>query len=153
MTCGNLWPYLIIRMIMITERRIFTGFQCWTHKAFVKWVPMSAVYFNRYSDVKMGAMASQITGLTIFYSAVYSGADQRKHQTSTSLAFVRGIHRWPVTSPHKWPAMRKIFPFDDVIMVQRWSNGDPRSVAISPEPLLPTWTNIIPCIDKLLHPF
>ena len=46
----------------------------------------------------MGAMASQITRLTIVYSTVYSGADQRKHQTSASLAFVRGIHRWPVKS-------------------------------------------------------
>ena len=48
---------------------------------------------------------------------VYSGADQRKHQSSASLAFVRGIHRWAVNSPHKWPVTRKMFPFDDVIMV------------------------------------
>ena len=41
----------------------------------------------------MGAMASQITSLTIVYSTVYSGADQRKHQSSASLAFVTGIHR------------------------------------------------------------
>ena len=53
----------------------------------------------------MGAMASQITSLTI----VYSGADQRKHQSSASLAFVRGIHRCPVNSPHKWPETRKMF--------------------------------------------
>ena len=64
----------------------------------------------------MGAMASQITSLTIVYSAVYSGKDQRKHQSSASLAFVRGIHRWPVNSPHKWPVTREMFPFDDVIM-------------------------------------
>ena len=64
----------------------------------------------------MGAMASQITSLTIVYSTVDSGTDQRKHQSSVSLAFVRGIHRWPVNSPHKWPVTRKIFPFDDVIM-------------------------------------
>ena len=42
----------------------------------------------------MDEMASQITSLTIVYSAVYSDADQRKHQSSASLAFVRGIHRW-----------------------------------------------------------
>ena len=48
---------------------------------------------NHYSNVKMCAMASQITGLTIVYSTVYSGPDQRKHQTSVSLAFVRRIHR------------------------------------------------------------
>ena len=52
-------------------------------------------------------MASQITG---------SGADQIKHQSSASLAFVRGIHRSPVNSPHKGPVTRKMFPFDDVIM-------------------------------------
>ena len=48
-----------------------------------------------YNDIIMGAMASQITSLTIVYSTVYSGADQRKHQSSASLAFARGIHRSP----------------------------------------------------------
>ena len=71
---------------------------------------------NHYNGVIMGAKASQITSLTIVYSIVYSDADQRKHQSSASLAFVRGIHRWPVNSPHKWPVTRKMFPFDDVIM-------------------------------------
>ena len=60
-----------------------------------------------YCDVIMGANASQITCLTIVYSTVYSGADQRKHQSSASLAYVRGIHRRPVNSPHKWPVTRK----------------------------------------------
>ena len=69
-----------------------------------------------YIDVIMGAMASRITSLTIVYSTVYSGADQRKHQSSASLAFVRGIHRGPVNSPHKWPVTRKMFPFDDATM-------------------------------------
>ena len=69
-----------------------------------------------YNGVIMGAMASQITSLTIVYSTVYSGADQRKHQSSASLAFVWGIHRWPMNSPHKSPATQKMFPFDDVIM-------------------------------------
>ena len=64
----------------------------------------------------MSAMASQITSLTIVYSTVYSGTHQRKHQSFTSLAFVRGIHRWPGNSPHKGPITRKMFPFDDVIM-------------------------------------
>ena len=64
----------------------------------------------------MGAIASQITSLTIVYSTVYSDADQRKHQSSASLAFVWGINREPVNSPHKWPVTRKMFPFDDVIM-------------------------------------
>ena len=55
----------------------------------------------------MTEMASQITSLlTIVYSTVYSGADQRKHQNPASMVFVRGIHRWPV----------QMFPIDDVIM-------------------------------------
>ena len=57
----------------------------------------------------------QITSLAIAYSAVYSGADQRKHQSSASLAFVPAIHRSPVNSPHKGPVTRKMFRFDDVI--------------------------------------
>ena len=64
----------------------------------------------------MRAMVSLITSPTIVYSTVYSGADQRKHQSSASLAFVRRIHRWPVNSPHKWPVTRKLFPFDEVIV-------------------------------------
>ena len=56
------------------------------------------------------------------YSTVYSGVDQRKHQSSASLAFVQGIHRGPANSPHKWPVTRKMFPFDDVIM--RWWHVD-----------------------------
>ena len=64
----------------------------------------------------MGTVAFQITSLTIVYSRVYSDADQRKHQSSASLAFVWGIHRRPVNSPHKWPVTRKMFPFDDVII-------------------------------------
>ena len=59
---------------------------------------------QHYSDVIMGTMASQIPSLTIVYSTVYSGADQRKHQSPASLAFVWGI------------VTRKMFPFDDVIM-------------------------------------
>ena len=78
---------------------------------------------SHYNDVIMSAMASQNTTLTILYSIVYSGADQRKHQSSASLAFVRGIHRWPVNTPHKGPVTRKMFPFDDVIMVLVYSPG------------------------------
>ena len=61
------------------------------------------------NDVIMSAIASQITSLTIVYSTVYSGTDQRKHQSSASLAIVRGIHRWPMNSPHIGPVTRKIF--------------------------------------------
>ena len=69
-----------------------------------------------YTDVTMSPMASQITSLGNVYSTVYSGSDQRKHQSYPSLAFVRRIHRGPVNSPQKWPVTRKMFSFDDVIM-------------------------------------
>ena len=69
----------------------------------------------------MGPITSQITSLTIVYLIVYSDADQRKHQSSASLAFVRGIHRGQVNSSHKWPVTRKMFPFDDVIMIKEVS--------------------------------
>ena len=75
-----------------------------------------ATVLQHYDDVIMGAMTSQITSLTIVYSTVYSDTDQRKHQSPASLAFVRGIHRGPVNSPHKWPVTRNCFSFDDVIM-------------------------------------
>ena len=52
---------------------------------------ISAKY--HYDDVTMTTIASQITSLTVVCSIVYSGVDQRKHQSSASLAFVRGIHR------------------------------------------------------------
>ena len=71
---------------------------------------------THYDDVIMSAIASQITSLMIVYSIVYSDADQGNHQSSASLAFVWGIHRGPVNSPHEWPVTRKMFPFDDVIM-------------------------------------
>ena len=78
------------------------------------------IYFfarvSHYGDVIMSAMTSEIASLTIVYSIFYSGADQRKFQSSASLAFVWEIHRWPVNSPYKGPVTRKMFPFDDVIM-------------------------------------
>ena len=77
------------------------------------------------TDVIMSVIAFLITRVAIVYSIVCSGVDQRKHQSSASLAFVRGIHRWPVNSPHKGPVTRKMFPCDDVIMIQTevWSMG------------------------------
>ena len=65
-----------------------------------------------YDDVIMRTLTSQTTSLTIVYSNVSSGADHRKHQSSASLPFVRGIHRSPVNSPHKGPVTWKMFPFD-----------------------------------------
>ena len=74
-----------------------------------------AYFLWNYNDVIIGATTSQITSFTIVYSTVYSGANKRKHQSSASLAFVRGIHRWPMNSPHEWPVTRKMFPFDDIM--------------------------------------
>ena len=79
----------------------------------------------RYCDIIMGAMESKTTSLTIVYSAVDSGADQRKHQSFAPLPFRRGIHRWPMISPHKGPLTRKMYPFDDVIMNQ-WQTSATR---------------------------
>ena len=63
----------------------------------------------------MRTMVAQIIGVSIVYATVCSGAD-KKHRRSASLAFVRGIRRWPANSPHKGPVTRRMFPFDDVIM-------------------------------------
>ena len=85
-----------------------------------------------YNYVIMGTVVSQITSVSIVYLTVSTGTDQRKHQRSASLAFVRGIHRGPVNSPHKWPVTRKMFPFDDVIMltlVSFWISEYPVSPA------------------------
>ena len=77
---------------------------------------VSKKVFRHYGDVMMGAMASQITSLTIVYSTVYSGADQIKHQSSASLTFVSGNP--PVTGgfPSQRASNAEMFPFDDVIM-------------------------------------
>ena len=64
----------------------------------------------------MNTMASQITSLTAVYSTVYADADQIKHQSSASLAFVWEIHRDRWIPPHKGPVTQKMFPFDVVIM-------------------------------------
>ena len=73
----------------------------------------------------MSMIVSQITSLMSVYSTVYSGAVQSKHQSSASQAFVRGIHRWPVNSPHNGPVTRKMLPFDDIMITQtahvRWA--------------------------------
>ena len=90
------------------RRLISTRFSAFPYQLTINW--------KHYCDVIMGLVASQITSLTIVYSTIYSDADQRKHQSSASLAFVRGIHWGPVNYPHKWPVTWKMFPFDDVIM-------------------------------------
>ena len=96
----------------------------------------ACIYVCHYNDVIISTMVSQITSLTIVYSTVYSGIDQRKHQSSASLTFVRGIHWWQVNSPHKGPVTRNMFPFDDVIIAtngakSRADNGYRTSLAVN----------------------
>ena len=83
----------------------------------------TTIWLFQYIDGIMSTVASQITSLTIVYSTVHSGADQRKHQSSASLAFVRGIHQWPVNFPHKGPVTRKMFPFYGVIVYSTPPSG------------------------------
>ena len=64
------------------------------------WGPYSTQHWKHYSDVIITVVASQITGVSVVYSTFCSGADQRKYQSSASLVFVRGIHQWPMNSPH-----------------------------------------------------
>ena len=130
----------------------------------------SVEIWSHYNDIIMSTMASQITSLTIVYSIVYSGADQRKHQSSASLAFVRGIHRWPVDSPHKGPVTRKTFPFDDVIIegvvqggvrlvhfgasFQSFKPGTPFTNML--KSLIPTWISnhlTVAVWDEITYPF
>ena len=123
------------------------------HMTSLKWC---ACY--HYSDVIMISMASQITGVSIVYSNFCSGADQRKRKSSASLAFVRGIHRWPVDSPHKGPVTRKMFPFDDVMMIffislPSWRYHPSASVhTLFPRwRILPEWTSWWPPGFSLDH--
>ena len=91
-----------------------------TLSALCRWQFASLPVMDKhYNDVIMTTIASQITSLTVVYSTVYSDADQRKHQSSASLAFVWGIHRdrWPVNSPHKGPVTRKMFH----LMTSSWT--------------------------------
>ena len=121
-TWANVDPYLCRHMASLGHNELInitfnTAPKTWylitfSNASYLAWYKT----YTHYIDVIMTTMASQITSLTIVYSTVYSGADQSKHQSSASLAFVWGIHRGPVNSPHKWPVTRKMFPFDDVIM-------------------------------------
>ena len=73
---------------------------------FMFWNQCSCQLGRHYSDVIMSSMASQMASLMIVYFTFYAGADQRRHQSPASLAFVRGIQQWHVDSPHKGPVTR-----------------------------------------------
>ena len=101
----------------ITESKYDDGIESVAASLWYLSSPMDAISERQYDDVIMGAIATLITSLMIVYSTVNSDADQIKHQSHASLAFVWGMHRGPVNSPHKWPVTRKMFPFDDVIVI------------------------------------
>ena len=69
----------------------------------------------------MGVIACVMTSVSINCSPVCSGANQRIHQCSASLAFVRRINRWPVDSIHTGPVTQKMFPFDDDVIMRKRS--------------------------------
>ena len=104
--CG-IWELIYYLSVWLTHWGLKKRLQMIFCKIFV-----NQQYQNQWSLQWRHTVTSQITSLTIVYSTVYSGTDQRKHQNSASLAFERGIHRWP----HNGPVMRKMFPFDDVII-------------------------------------
>ena len=129
------------------------------HVASLKDVDLKTNRMMHYDDVIMDTIASQITSLTIVYSIVYSGTDQRKHQSSASLAFVRWIHRGPVNSPHKGPVMLKIFhlmtsswwrnkPWN---IIQIWCHAGKIILCGNQGPLLLPWLNFNPSTVKQLH--
>ena len=107
--------YLQWRSYCVTSRVSFRCL-CSSCPNFYSFPPSIIIEWMHYCEVIMSATASLINGVSIVYLTVSSGADHRKHQSSTSLAFMMGIHRWPVNSPHKGPVTRKMLPFDDVIM-------------------------------------
>ena len=104
-----------------TNRNMYHSLRAWTVPAIYtaqhNMQHISKYMKRHHDDAIMSTMAYQVTGVSIVCSTVYSGADQRKHQSSASLAFVRVIRRWPVNSSYsKGPVTRKMLPFDDVIM-------------------------------------
>ena len=114
---------------------------------------LNGLYYtlHHYSDVIMSAIESQITGLSIDCSVVCPGADQRKHQSSASLALVSRIHRWPVDSPHKGPVIGRTVPLlkpsqspqSDNVILGRWTMRK-----ISPHP----WPHGKPGLIALFGP-
>ena len=116
---------------------------------------------THYRDVIMSAIAFQITGVSIVCSTVCSRADQRKHQSSASLAFVREIQRWPVDSPRKGTVMKKMFHL--MTSAWRWNTCVKTYVSIG---FIKSWKELIQknsfyfdppiiyqCIDQYIHHF
>ena len=99
----------IMRIPILSRRHFYT-------ETVPDHVDSFSAWYHHSGDI-ISAMTTKIIGVSILYSSVCSAADQGKHQSSASLAFVKGIHRWPGNSPHKGKVTPKMFQFDDVIMV------------------------------------
>ena len=115
---GLLFPYnhALINVDPAYGKKSFRNFAAFGNVIYEMLLMLFRPQSVHYSDATMGAMASQIINVSIAYSTFCSCADKRKQQSSASLAFVRGTHRGPVNSPHKWSVTRKMFPFNDVVM-------------------------------------
>ena len=107
-------------MSWIRKRRLIS---C-TYKQLQCWYDYCDTSTNHYIDVIMTTMASQITSITVVYSTVYSDADQRKHQSSASLAFVWGIHRDRWIPRTKGQLRGKYFH----LMTSSWKQGDSHEI-------------------------
>ena len=106
LSCSEFGEYLSVVREQSNFYKLFVDMMA------ILWTTIISMFLN----IIMITTAFQITSVSIVYLTVCSGPGQRKHQSSASLAFVRGIHRGPVNSPHKRPVTRKVVPFDDVIM-------------------------------------
>ena len=99
------------------ERRIWHKYTCIRQNLATSNTSTTSHHHYHCNDVIMSTVTSQITSVSTVYSNVYSGTDQNKHQSSASLAFAWGIYWWSVNCPHKWPVTRKMFPFDDIMLI------------------------------------
>ena len=77
--------------------------------------PHNITMTSQWTRLRLKSPASPV-----FTQSFIRAQMKKKHQSSVSLAFVWGIHRGPVNSPHKWPVTRKMLPFDDVVMKGQW---------------------------------
>ena len=87
-----LWRHCNMMLACCWELSVLLAFVRGIHRRLLyHW--LNETIMRHYSDVIMGATASHFNSLTIVYSTVYSGAEHRKHRSSTPLAFVWGIYR------------------------------------------------------------
>ena len=96
-----MWVLLLVNALILTTVYLASVKAC--NCGMVCWCPMSLRWRHNGRDCVSNHQPHNCL------LNRYSGADQSKHQSSASLAFVWGIHRGPVNSPHKWPVTRKIW--------------------------------------------